>query len=410
MSFEVRLQIVSAVILEDRWSCLEKVSEVEEEKVSMAARLGPLLLLILLALLSDTVARQELFSSLQSLKNALSMEQEALDGLQDLLSAEEDMLLEVQNSLVWSSRLQRLHKNVLPNHEYDFVNRFLHLSHLARGPFGKRSRRRLKKLFDPVSIPGASWPQDHDFRSAALSICGLQQTYNLSVERMLSTELRSPRLPPPTPWDMIELAVSCQRNDGEGSWNRVSSMWASAARRLARFSGDIVTARRAEHALFDAEFWEGIDPASLSIAWELLRDPPETLRMQMYKRAFLGLEEEKNNVPENSPSSWHANETTTFASLCAARRLVPPRLSPSRCHLWCGKDSLLLLEPFKVEVLRIKPRIWLLHDFLNSSECEELRRLTGNGVTRQMSMSDVMPEGLASTGFHEVSSFHRVSS
>ncbi|CAN7993128.1 unnamed protein product [Ixodes hexagonus] len=184
-----------------------------------------------------------------------------------------------------------------------------------------------------------------DLVGAALGVCRLRETYNLTVSQI--RKLRSP--------DIVDLTADDLKEIAEGSARRRNAedleAWTLAALHQARLEG-----------VLTPDFQRDIT----------------TLREQV------------------STSTNVGKESDEFLSMCVAEGDVRHPGSKLRCKMsTIGGHPFLLLQPFKIEILSEDPRIVVFADFLRPTECEIFRSISMEKLFRAKIYSG-FPEDITS--------------
>ncbi|XP_064484562.1 prolyl 4-hydroxylase subunit alpha-2-like [Ornithodoros turicata] len=209
-------------------------------------------------------------------------------------------------------------------------------------------------------------PTEEDLDGAAVGLCRLLTTYKLTVQQLV--DLRTPGVRMPSVTEFLEVAERCFADYDP----RNAALWFQQAleaydkkNELFGFyidRGDIV--KDMAEALFTA----GAPHTALQAVNEQLRRTPDDedlLRMRDK------CEKELRKETFCSPSS---GDDDSFYKLCLrSERQSSPKFY---CKTTTNNgQAWLLLQPLRMEIISVEPRILVFHDFLNPEECRTLRDL-----------------------------------
>ncbi|XP_077512862.1 prolyl 4-hydroxylase subunit alpha-1-like [Amblyomma americanum] len=208
------------------------------------------------------------------------------------------------------------------------------------------------------------WPTDLDLCGAAAGICKLQQAYSIEVSRMSS--MLSRRLPPVSPQEMAAVARGCF---AAGPFGNVSEWSRTTLERAAIIPG-LLSSR-------------------MKVGFRWLQD--NDMRYPLQEQAFGS---NARLTPYPRPPGIDVGEYKSVCKQEADLRSTTGRLV---CKMSTNfGDPQLLLQPLRIEVLSLKPRIVLLHGFLSPAEINSIRQVTRNGLRRGGVYTGVGPHGSTS--------------
>ncbi|XP_075750763.1 prolyl 4-hydroxylase subunit alpha-2-like [Rhipicephalus microplus] len=194
------------------------------------------------------------------------------------------------------------------------------------------------------------WPADSDVSGAAIGICKLQHLYDIPVDEMAAT--KSPLLPPASPEDFAYVARGCSMTAQFGN----TSVWSQAA--LARRSS-------IEGAPFQR--------LKMGLGW---------LQTNDYRRALLKQRAKYTTASQVYPSPPEI-DIDEYKAVCVREGFLRPSGSTLVCKLSTNfGDPHLILQPLKLEILSLKPRVVVISDFLSTSEVNYLRSTARKGLVR----------------------------
>ncbi|XP_077535789.1 prolyl 4-hydroxylase subunit alpha-1-like [Haemaphysalis longicornis] len=294
------------------------------------------------------------------------------EHLQELLASESLTLEDVSYLLLWEkgrlSKAKLLHTEwemaAASHTDHDVLSKFLSASRFGafwRDVLAQRSNPDDSPLRSDVLTPSSRqwWATDQDLSGAAVSICKLQQVYDIPVTRM--AVMASPLIPATSPDVLVDVARGCFVKGRFGN----TSAWLQAALLNAKSRGS--TRRR----------------LALGASWLEANDKR--------RRALI----KKGLQPwhPGSPSS----DVRSYKSVCVSGG----DLRQARKDLVCRSSTdsvnpLLKLTPLTRELLSLEPRIVLFRDFLSRSEVTFMRHKSVRALDRgRLYVSDEQPDGVS---------------
>ncbi|KAL1484043.1 hypothetical protein MTO96_050119, partial [Rhipicephalus appendiculatus] len=194
------------------------------------------------------------------------------------------------------------------------------------------------------------WPTDSDVNGAAVGICKLQRLYDITVDEMAAA--KSKLLPPASPEDFAYVARGCPMTGKSGT----TSGWSQAA--LAKPS-----------AIAGAP----LQRLQMGLGWLQANDQRWPLLKRRAKYSTAG-------QAHPSPPEIDINEYKTVCVREGSLRLSGSTLV---CKMSTNfGDPRLILQPLKLEVLSLKPRVVVISEFLSTSEVNYLRSAAREGLER----------------------------
>ncbi|XP_065299957.2 prolyl 4-hydroxylase subunit alpha-1-like [Dermacentor albipictus] len=193
------------------------------------------------------------------------------------------------------------------------------------------------------------WPTVGDLSGAAAGICKLQQAYDIPVDTIAS--MHSRLLPAVSPEDLAHVARGCFTDGEFGN----TSAWSQAALAMTSpFTGGAFK--------------------RLELGLKILRTNDEVRRQLGQRAKYMSL----NHYP-SSPES----DVSQYKSVCVRQGAVRSSGSRLVCKMSTNfGDPRLILQPLKLEVLSLKPRVVLIGDFLSPSEVNYIRSAAQKGFKR----------------------------
>ncbi|XP_064484561.1 prolyl 4-hydroxylase subunit alpha-2-like [Ornithodoros turicata] len=213
-------------------------------------------------------------------------------------------------------------------------------------------------------------PTIEDLDGSSTGLCRLIETYKLTVKQM--THLRTAGVREPTASDLIEVAEGCY---AEGDLKN-AALWFREALQVYDRSKDLMglVIRRQDIVkdLAEALHTTGDVYMALEVVKEQLSVTPNNEDLQKMRHKY-ATERQKVNHTAAINDSFH--------NLCLQD---DPQGSTK---LYCktttnGGQAWLLLQPLKMEVVSVEPRIVVFHEFLSREECRTLRDLARPTLTR----------------------------
>ncbi|KAH7947574.1 hypothetical protein HPB52_013579 [Rhipicephalus sanguineus] len=179
-------------------------------------------------------------------------------------------------------------------------------------------------------------------------ICKLQHLYDIPVDKMAA--MKAKLLPPASPEDFAYVARGCSITGKFGG----TSAWSQAA--LSKMSS---IAGAPPHRLQMGLGWLQANDER----WRLLK------RRAKYRTA---------GQFHPSPSEIDIDE---YKTVCVQEGFLRPSGSTLECKMSTNfADPRLILQPLKLEVLSLKPRVVVISDFLSTSEVNYIRSAARKGL------------------------------
>ncbi|XP_037521421.1 prolyl 4-hydroxylase subunit alpha-1 [Rhipicephalus sanguineus] len=194
------------------------------------------------------------------------------------------------------------------------------------------------------------WPTHSDVIGAAIGICKLQHLYDIPVDKMAA--MKSKLLPPASPEDFAYVARGCPMTGKFGTtsaWNqaalaKTSSIAGAPLQRLRMGLGWLQT---------NDQRWRPLKRgAKYTTAGQVYPSPPEI-------------------------------DIDEYKTVCVREGFLRPSDSTLLCKMSTNfGDPRLILQPLKLEVLSLKPRVVVISDFLSTSEVNYIRSAARRGFVR----------------------------
>ncbi|XP_075539819.1 prolyl 4-hydroxylase subunit alpha-1-like [Dermacentor variabilis] len=242
-----------------------------------------------------------------------------------------------------------------------FVNR---LSRIHSHPLFLAKRRPLKALRAAFRSPSSEawWPTDCDLSGAATAVCKLQHVYDISAKSM--SAMHSRLLLPVSTEDLKDVSRGCFLVGRFGK----TSEWCWMVDEAASLSGNRLDRK-----------------IQVGLSWLQAND----IRLLHWRQ--------RNNargVPYPSPPE---TDISDYQSTCTKRSDLRPLSNELVCKMSTNYgDPHLLLQPYKIEVLSLKPRIVLLMDFLTTAELKYIRAAAQRCLRRGEVYTGNGPDGSTS--------------
>ncbi|KAK8782584.1 hypothetical protein V5799_016075 [Amblyomma americanum] len=294
------------------------------------------------------VCSSDLFTSTQDMQESIDAESTALEDGRFFLLLQEHLLYEAE------ALHEKLQAIVRRRGGHEVLGTFLSVSSLAA--FGIYSSlwkerpvsSRLRAAFSSPSLR-KWWPADSDVTGAAAGICKLQQVYDIPATEMAA--MKSRLLPAASAEDLKEVARGCYSVGPFGN----TTAWSCAALQIA----SILDSGRSRKLQLGLRWLQDNDKR-----WPRLR------RSRMSHRPLYYPGPPDSDVGE-------------YKSVCVQEG----DLRPSGGRLFCTMstnygDPRLILQPYKIEVLSLQPRIVVFPGFLSSAEVDYIRAAARKGFKR----------------------------
>ncbi|KAL1470020.1 hypothetical protein MTO96_024690 [Rhipicephalus appendiculatus] len=194
------------------------------------------------------------------------------------------------------------------------------------------------------------WPTDSDVNGAAVGICKLQRLYDITVNYMASA--KSKLLPPASPEDFAYVARGCPMTGKSGT----TSAWSQAALAMPSSIAGALLQR-----------------LEMGLSWLQANDQRWPLLDRRAKYSTAG-------QTHPSPPEIDIDE---YKTVCVREGSLRPSGSTLVCKMSTNfGDPRLILQPLKLEVLSLKPRVVVISEFLSTSEVNYLRTAARKGLVR----------------------------
>nr|APU50758.1 prolyl 4-hydroxylase subunit alpha-1-like protein 359 [Saccoglossus kowalevskii] len=334
--------------------------------------------LLPLLLFIPHISLHVLFTSIQDLKSSVYIESDMVKALKTYLSGEAvriDKLKRFLNevdSIRHSDRLDDSTEDYLDNPINAFyMIRRLHIT--WEGIIASTlTLENYKDFLSRIRTPIIS--KKEDFEGALDAILRLQRVYNLTIEDIVVGNI----------WGNIAYQPLCPQNCrviGErvlqiGYFNQAQKWLQYVVNLNARNNDNDTYDMDLDESLAYSYFFNGNWVAALEKIQSILNegDPLRFTRMNQLKhQALMNHQEGKEGIVMNRP--W---DDPVYHKLCRGQQEIQQPSSDSSsmyCKYTHGGSFVLLLQPYKMEVLRMDPLIALYYDVISDKEIGVIKTL-----------------------------------
>ncbi|XP_029963479.1 prolyl 4-hydroxylase subunit alpha-3 [Salarias fasciatus] len=349
----------------------------------------------------------EMFTSLLSVKQAISVERKLIDSLKTYIEHELERLQDIRRFHAKVSELHtELHEGPAaamanPLAAFTLIKR-LH-SEWLNVVFSNEALENAQALRSSYEEERAELPRLADLQGAARGLMRLQDVYALQVSGLASGRFRRVTDGVPTDVYLPSKAVLLSGDDcflvGKVAYEQQdyyhSVQWLEESVRLFRGAGrrwspeNEGTLEDALDHLAFSHFKTGNVSSALSVSQELLHHDPTN------GRVLKNVEEYENLLASAAPpgggglrrpGSTHLRTRGTYERLCRTQGSQPMHFRNPRlyCDFFTNGRPALLLRPVRREVLSLRPLVVLFHDFVTDAEAEGVKGLAQSGLRRSV--------------------------
>ncbi|XP_075543964.1 prolyl 4-hydroxylase subunit alpha-1-like [Dermacentor variabilis] len=308
----------------------------------------------------------DLFTATEDMQKSVGTEHVALeDGHFYILSQERQLAAAVSRyETLRNAKSLRTGQGALGT--FLFLSGLTNFNSYATLSAARRSLRSLPTAFLSPSFR-EWWPTDSDVAGAAIGICKLQHLYNIPATKMAA--MKSRLLPAASPEDFACVARGCSIEAEYGN----TSAWVRAA--LSETSSS--PTRGSFRSL------------RLGLGW-LQANDERWPRLQRWAKSIYT---KAGRIYPSSPES----DINEYKHVCVQQGFLRPPGSRLVCKMSTNfGDPRLILQPLKLEVLSLKPRVVVISDFLSPSEVHFIRSAAQKGFERAGIYSPTTVEGMPS--------------
>ncbi|XP_071038226.1 prolyl 4-hydroxylase subunit alpha-1-like isoform X1 [Parasteatoda tepidariorum] len=359
------------------------------------------------------VGLSEFFTAIAELEKLLQTEEKVVNSLNTYLKIEEERLQKVK----WLSQQYADLYNAANEDVETFlsnpVNAYLLVKRLSadwettnRIVDSSESREVIQNITNEVK----AFPSKEDLSGAAAALIRLQEIYLLDAATLARGQIKG-TIPSSnlTAGDCFELGKHAH---SQADWNR-SLLWMEESLQRLKLEEDLQPLKSANEAdiyeyMAFAHFSLNNFSAAVELTEKLLQVDPEHPRamanLLLYKSRAKDYEMKKNGngnkgQDETTPVKVSKDgldpaTTEAYEKLCRGESLKTPKEeSELYCYYTTNNSSYLLLQPVKVELLNLKPKIAMYYDVIKDTEANILRKIALPQLTRASVFGGTNGEG-----------------
>ncbi|KAG7239918.1 hypothetical protein INR49_028160, partial [Caranx melampygus] len=353
------------------------------------------------------VSLGEMYTSLQNVKQAISVERKLIDHLRTYIDHEMERLADIKR---FYAKVSDIHAELYKGPGAAMANPLVAFTLIKRLQsewlnviYSNEALENAQALRSSYEEDEANLPKLEDVQGAARGLMRLQDVYALQVRSLVRGRFQ--RVTHGKPIDIYMPAVSVPLSgddcfmvgkvayDQEDYYHSVQ--WLEESVRLFRGTGGEWSPEN-EGSLEDAldhlafsHFKTGNVSYALSLSQELLHYDPMNGRVlqnvEKYEKLLVAA-----GPPRVSgfrrPTTKHIRTRDTYERLCQTQGSQPIHFENPRlfCDYFTNDNPGLLLLPVRREVLSLQPYVVLYHDFITDTEAEDVKRLAQPGLFRSV--------------------------
>ncbi|XP_064393719.1 prolyl 4-hydroxylase subunit alpha-1-like isoform X2 [Halichondria panicea] len=366
----------------------------ERQEQALYSRMARLLTLLMGALLLG-VAQCELFTAIAHMEGLLGLESELLTSLNSYITREKDRIQQLESFADQVSGIHNLMDEVDPtSHLHNPVNS-LHLVGRFTNNWGNLAdlvyQDNSHDLMANLSVNNYRLPTQEDFNGAMTAVMRLQDTYDLQPHELASGNLGKEK-------SLSMDALDCYRVGRlayeEKNWKKARD-WMKEALHKFEDGGDVDLVSIYDHLSF-SEYSIGNLKRAAGYNKDLLQNEPNHERALSNMAYFNTLKDEKpddfidQEIPMNEDDRLEMSEREIYEATCREGRPYPTEIERKlTCFYYNGGNNpRLIIQPVKVEVVYLDPRIYILRGIVSDREIERLKELGGPVLNRATATND----------------------
>ncbi|CAH1154904.1 unnamed protein product [Phaedon cochleariae] len=231
------------------------------------------------------------------------------------------------------------------------------------------------------------FPTDEDLNGAAVALTRLQDTYRLDTSSLARGELNGVKYSAElSAADCFELGRQSYNN---GDYYHTQLWMREAEARLKREANETVDQSDILEYLAFSTYKEGNIPLALDLTNKLLEILPTHTRalgnkvyyeeeIEKSKESFIPKkgDDESDDIENYGHYEPDPYGREHYENLCRGETQLPAEMSAKlRCRYARNNNPFLLIAPFKLEEMHLKPDLYMFHDVMSDREIETVKRL-----------------------------------
>uniref|UniRef100_A0A3P9JFE5 Prolyl 4-hydroxylase subunit alpha-3 n=1 Tax=Oryzias latipes TaxID=8090 RepID=A0A3P9JFE5_ORYLA len=349
----------------------------------------------------------EMFTSLQNVKQAISVEGKLMENLKTYIDQELERLEDIKR---FHAKVSNLHAELYnspaaamanPLVSYTLIKRLR--SEWLNVVYSNEALENLQALRSSYEEEEADLPKTEDLQGAAKGLMRLQDVYALQVSSLVRGLFRRVTDGKATDVYMPVVSILLSGDDcfliGKVAYEQEdyyhSVPWLEESVRLFRLAGGKWSPEN-EGTLEDAldhlafsHFKTGNISYALSLSHELLHYDPTNgrvlLNVEKYEKLLVAAGPTRS-VGLRRPTSTYLSTRDTYERLCRTQGSQPIHFENPRlyCDYFTNNNPALLLLPVKREVLSLQPYVVIYHNFITDREAEEIKGFAQPALRRSV--------------------------
>ncbi|XP_061638180.1 prolyl 4-hydroxylase subunit alpha-3 isoform X1 [Phyllopteryx taeniolatus] len=346
----------------------------------------------------------EMFTSLLDVRQAIGAERKLIGHLRTYIHAEWDRLQDIRR---FYAKVSSVHNELNGGPSDGVANPLLAFTLIKRlhadwlnVVYSDRASDNAQALRWSLEQEEDNLPKGEDVRGAARGLMRLQDVYALHVASLAAGRFRrasggrlvdvyTPAAVAPLSADDCLLLGKVAYDQGDYyhsvPWLResVELFRRSGGRRSPENGGTLEDAL--DHLAF-SHFQTGNISRALSLSQELLHHDPTNGRVSQNVAKYEKLLAARAPVSPGRPASKYLRTRDAYERLCQTPGPQPTRADDGRlfCDYFTNGSPALRLLPARREVLSLRPRVVLYHDFVTERESESIKNLARTGLRRSV--------------------------
>ncbi|RVE65069.1 hypothetical protein OJAV_G00131780 [Oryzias javanicus] len=349
----------------------------------------------------------EMFTSLQNVKQAISVERKLMENLKTYIDQEQERLEDIRR---FYAKVSGLHAELYNSPAAAMANPLVSFTLIKRlhsewrnVVYSNEALENLQALRSGYEEEDVDLPKMEDLQGAAKGLMRLQDVYALQVSSLVRGLFRRVADGKATDVYMPVVSILLSGDDcflvGKVAYEQEdyyhSVPWLEESVRLFRLAGGKWSPEN-EGTLEDAldhlafsHFKTGNVSYALSLSYELLHYDPTNgrilLNVEKYERLLVAAGTTRS-VGLRRPTSTYLSTRDAYERLCRTQgsRLIHSENPRLYCDYFTNNNPALLLLPAKREVLSLQPYVVLYHDFITDREAEDIKGFAQPALRRSV--------------------------
>ncbi|XP_065912697.1 prolyl 4-hydroxylase subunit alpha-1-like isoform X1 [Dysidea avara] len=335
-----------------------------------------------------TVVRAEMFTALAHMRGLAHLEGELFEGLKSYIAAEETRLQQLKK---FASEVELAQTGVqassVEQHLNDPINSVLLITRFYNG--WKKLNEIVYQdnsidLMANISLNDYQMPKEEDYKGSFTALRRLQDTYRLKPVEINSGQLGGLNM---TARDCYNAG---RENFLANEWKHTRQWMQESLKKSIEDeeqAKDVDIVDIYDHLSY-SEYKLGNIKKAIQYSRDLLQNEPDHKRT-LDNLGYFQAELNKNpDQYEKYVDDDYREDTTEehdrYTELCRRPDFVPPELHRKYiCFYYTNhRNPRLLLQPAKVEIANLKPRVWMLRSILTETEMNRLKEIAGPKLNR----------------------------